>query len=833
MLNKDSSYADFQNLADSLEQYGIEKTSFQELLSFIAPPPQITSFLTILINLGEVLPVLERILAFHPDLNKTLLPKIADWNRICSEIITHRATLSVTFPTFDMSFPNSYTPPYRGNYQTHPLGVALWCSVGNQDLKSRYSLLQAYMALTIFLLQNREDNPLKSKPSIIYGSCLKMRQFSAPKTRGPLPFLPDLPMKLGDYKRALDDLDNDELLPISALLKLLIEYKRPRHYRGRKSTAAHDKNPLDRVEEIAIEQESTNEKAKQLLTVYTVSQGNSRRGGEYRSTLVSPLEFKSAQEFFAIKHDGPDPSGSRSPAQMKMEAKGLASAYAMKNQRHSNDWDDLTPFEIEMFLRSIIELASGDQHICGIRGHELAAYLGIVLWTSAAPDIAHKIKLVPQPAKCKDLLGLHREKDGSYYWVIKPHVPKQSNIPEKILKGQALLLARRYVLPVPPEAERVLLKHLSSISITVEPVRIFSGKPGGYLKSATEFINTLRAQHRFRLTLRRISEVLHKVVARLAGSDISLAMALTGRADQVGNVSHFYTAHSLVRLEIYYQKACTAIRELAGLPTGSQLIEPRDTGYYVGSKYVPKEKTVKDLVTGMVERLEFARQKVRLGVADAPLRLHNDLTVYTIMLIGFATGYRAVADPLLQDAEIDHETGFCVISDKDGEDYYHTRIIWLPTICLDQLDLYRNHLNALQEWLFTRNLDLYFAARQTAVTGKSGIRQYPLLFLLKEDMSGVSVQPRYLTKLLAQVPYAMKINSNRHYLKTTLLQSGCPTEVLSAFLGHWERGLESWGKYSGLSPLVYRQELSGPLVKLLKNDGWKTQSGFNRRRSHL
>ncbi len=49
-------------------------------------------------------------------------------------------------------------------------------------------------------------------------------------------------------------------------------------------------------------------------------------------------------------------------------------------------------------------------------------------------------------------------------------------------------------------------------------------------------------------------------------------------------------------------------------------------------------------------------------------------------MLGFASGYRAVRNPLECINQIDWHTGFACISDKDDLDYYNARLVWLPEI---------------------------------------------------------------------------------------------------------------------------------------------------------
>jgi hypothetical protein len=230
------------------------------------------------------------------------------------------------------------------------------------------------------------------------------------------------------------------------------------------------------------------------------------------------------------------------------------------------------------------------------------------------------------------------------------------------------------------------------------------------------------------------------------------------------------------------------------------------------------------MVLKLRDRLGTAREKIVNG--GNPILLHNDLAVYTVMMIGFATGYRAVRDPLLQEAEIDRSTGFGIVSDKDSDDFYNARIVWLPEICLRQLDLYRQHVKRLQEWLFESNQELFFKSRRQSVTGRHGDREYPGLFLMQKDSNDLSLNPKHLQDLLEKINYLLPMNANRHYLRSKLVASRCPVEVIDAFLGHWERGREPWGRYSGLPPHVYREELARHLLPLLGNNKWAPEAGL-------
>ena len=80
--------------------------------------------------------------------------------------------------------------------------------------------------------------------------------------------------------------------------------------------------------------------------------------------------------------------------------------------------------------------------------------------------------------------------------------------------------------------------------------------------------------------------------------------------------------------------------------------------------------------------------------------------------------------------------------------------------------------------------------------------------------------------MLDNINYRLPMNANRHFLRTNLIADNCPVEVVDAFLGHWEIGQEPWGRFSGLSPIVYREKLEEHLIPLLVKNKWSPEDGL-------
>jgi hypothetical protein len=211
------------------------------------------------------------------------------------------------------------------------------------------------------------------------------------------------------------------------------------------------------------------------------------------------------------------------------------------------------------------------------------------------------------------------------------------------------------------------------------------------------------------------------------------------------------------------------------------------------------------------------------------IAFHNAYTSYCVMMIGFATGYRVVRDPFYSETEIDDETGFLVISDKDSDDYYNSRLVYLPMLCRKQITHYSNYKKLLAEKLILTNPELSKGLIQPidykwskTITSNQDL---PFFFFLKGSYKQQSVRPllmHEMTEWITDLP----LNANRHYLRTHLRELNVPGEFIDAFMGHWEFGQEPYGKYSSLSPLSYIEILKKPIEILLNKADWVEISGI-------
>jgi hypothetical protein len=364
--------------------------------------------------------------------------------------------------------------------------------------------------------------------------------------------------------------------------------------------------------------------------------------------------------------------------------------------------------------------------------------------------------------------------------------------------------------------------------------RIFEKNLADYDVAVTAFLRSINRKYKTRLTKTRIANDLFQRLYQYGG-DIVEPMLITGRGHYLGMVPLHYSSPSLYRLQTVYTDTCQLISDAV-----YQSLEKPAKPAKVNKDQFPKSEAIQKyaggrhyLIKGMVTKLVDGEQGLVqrfteclkfAGFNDYWVNLHNDYTLYVAEMLGFATGYRAVRDPLDSLAQIDWETGFACISDKDDLDYYNARLVWIPSLVRDQIHNYQQHCRQLGERLMLINPRL---AKKLLTHGDHFDDAAPFLFLLKPDGRLLKLRPSEIYKRLQNV-FPVPVNANRSYLRNRLREFDCPGEMVNYFLGHWENGEEPFGPYSSLSPQAYKKTFAPLLEQIMKEDGWRSIQGFGR-----
>lgn len=234
-----------------------------------------------------------------------------------------------------------------------------------------------------------------------------------------------------------------------------------------------------------------------------------------------------------------------------------------------------------------------------------------------------------------------------------------------------------------------------------------------------------------------------------------------------------------------------------------------------GSQLIVKPEAV----SALFAHLALKAQTNRDDIAE----FHNAYTFYILHLLNFATGHRPVRDPFDDLEHIDLANKKIFISDKESrQTSTSARVLRLPEIAIQQLNLYIEHLKELQLRLCVINPNAANAVART-LAGKNR-----LLFLFEENDSGSyqiqPLSPKAVQEYLGAL-FNIPANWHRHYLRTFLSRSTVPGELIDAWMGHAKLGQEGYNQFSGLS-MEYMWLISNKIEREMDKLGIKAVAGW-------
>jgi len=564
---------------------------------------------------------------------------------------------------------------------------------------------------------------------------------------------------------------------------------------------------------------------------------------------LDPPESSSGVEHLNIVSvDKTTPMEGRTSSQHAINKRYYLSSIAMHNQRLPIHWDQLSKYEVSIFLEAV-QLLSENRYPLKFKPHfipngrysiklkqiEIAATAVTVFLRSVGIYDITDLQMCSGEYKQFVSRGYRYYEDKPGCWVVKvPSLGLDTNLGNNFYSN-AERKREQFFLSSGTGLERIIDSYIKEIGISRNWGNLFNKEGWIYRKTLDELLTHLNKQYKTRLTLKRIELYLHNTLTRQSGGDLTTAMLLTGRNDYLGVSPLHYSAIPVEKLQKLYHECCTEIvsghcNEMASRYPKNEASKLIGTnilnawGGMAGTPYRPRRRAVRKMISRLQDRIRQL-DKIPRSV-DKLIRVHNNIMRYTAILFAFSTGFRAVTSPLLPPSQIDEETGFAVISDKDGLDYYNARIVWLPPVCIRQYCLYIDHLEAFMPML--EHLDLEaFNALKIILNQDRPEDKLPLFFLLDKHGDSTKITPTDLWKNIREnLRYNLPANASRHYLRSLFLENECPPEIIAAFMGHWERGEEPWGRFSALSPSNYSSTIAKYLVPILAEDGWEPIAGL-------
>ena len=227
---------------------------------------------------------------------------------------------------------------------------------------------------------------------------------------------------------------------------------------------------------------------------------------------------------------------------------------------------------------------------------------------------------------------------------------------------------------------------------------------------------------------------------------------------------------------------------------------------------------------------------------DSVIRYHNRYVLYTAYLLMFATGYRAVHNPLPSLSLHLKTYGLLAISDKDDADFTHARLVCVPPLLSQQLSYYEEHLTSLADFIRYRLPDLARTIDHLLRQDELMLMQHPTeaaawykkiknsrtilgpLFLFhkqNDQWVPINIAPKDLIK---DQPESLQLpaNAGRHWLKSELIKRKVEPEWVDWQMGHWMTGQAPLAYYSALSHVEVSALLGVVIDEMLKEVGWKS-----------
>jgi len=552
-----------------------------------------------------------------------------------------------------------------------------------------------------------------------------------------------------------------------------------------------------------------------IIDSHHFGEGHSNR----RSGVYLPNRWRNRSEKYraTIKAgDHPGEAFASQPQALSEDAAGAAFARGggieISNQLLPWSFSEMSIAEMGEVLVQLERLAeSGNLEFV-----ELLALAKTVLWTGSSLKRAQSLAIGPSIASTdstaiflQTIPGTELFSLAGAEWKIRPLELEFKSTDFDFRKARRLADPNFMTLPVPRSVTGAIERFLhlrrepdgGSIERPGSPgsvVRPFEKSSGTY----EAVLARVFADSSVNVSFGRISKLLFRRIYQQTGDDIVAAALITGTDHYLASVRRHYCTPRIDDLRGIYRRAITSIAEdlsertsSLGAETFPNMTPDSDS---IGSPICPTDKS-------LAKAFSDIRRDIRL-LKNAPWnrsdsrfqRRHNYYTFYTVLSFSIAAAMRGVSTPYLHTIDVDSETGFAVVTDKDSGSGYKSRLVWLPEAVRKQMKLYEDYLAAISDRLRLR----------------ASTKEMPCYFL-DEFGETLEVRPKSLVPYLKQY-LDLPANASRHWTCTHLREKEgtLSRESIDALMGHWWRGEEPWGTFSSFSYSQFRKEMEKPISEI-------------------
>jgi len=815
-------------LADFLWEHSrIPPEDTATLLQLVHAHDDLIAFGTIAENLTHILPLL-----------KLIEPKLWNDNNVCPLITVAEKTTESSEQIarkIEQFTQRSKRHPLHGIIGSHPCYCVFWYNVTEVQYSLKYQYLQAIYLHAQHCFDKLSISEHKDYGSIIGQVGVRVRKTATDsEEREFLGILDKGPYEIDkfyvDVKKLLKSEISTEYSNHLILLERLVRFVIKEQGGHKKKRQDNEPQPAD----INFSLKDSHDENTTYTFVRHSSTTKKEADAAHRHGCASDESYSgpnmlSENKFIDLDHG-------QSFVSELIKTRNKARYMASANQLLTYRWERMNYNDVSYLLQGLDDLLQAKINIklSTESRHELAAFIAVIFWTSSPPTRALNTRLIDHLESLPKILPentIYISIEDSAWAVAEPKISRRK-FSEKGWNNYFEPTSQFIVLPM----GGLFKTHLSKWGINIErkfktqSIPFFTAGPEVLEKNVSTFIKKLlEKQNNIRLTPTRISSYLLNWCADYC-KDTAGPAYIFGRIPPAGQKTPlYYYTPKITWLRATYTKICRAAEPANSSSSTSNLDKEFPQGR-IGSNICPRKRTVRLLIKDLAAMVKFCRND-RSNLKSV-INFHNAYTNYCVTMLGFATGYRIVRDPLTSLSHFDIETGSLVISDKDHDDNSNAKITFLTKKCCDQIKEYKNHREAMADHLSLVNPDL---ARELRSIGRSERLVWsrkqrqkvlkPFFFYLKDNYQFEIVTYGTMEKRLKWTT-KLPLNINRHYLRTCLCENGVSGEVVDAFMGHWDLGREPFGKFSSLSPEMFHDQIEDPLKNLFTKAGWEILPGI-------
>ncbi len=547
---------------------------------------------------------------------------------------------------------------------------------------------------------------------------------------------------------------------------------------------------------------------------------NDADGKEAERTGLSPEESRN----FVLKLYHPDEMGGA-----MMQAKYAEMAKKMSAQRFAWDYETLTSTELrklwELINQQITHAVNSNVRWSQQTSNEVqcSIIIKVMLILGQGLETVRNLQISRVGVTHHEGLVFHPPSAQSTGWWQLPSIsPKyQTSFPkDKMPLGRK---KGKYIhLPDLANIGDDISTYLTRTNRTLD--RVFSVEPQTAKQGINSLLDELKEkwiiphpkgnvlqvkpieQTNKRITLSKIRNALG-VKLRFISGDAAVEWITSANQDRKNETRLHYTNLSEQKVIAVYSTAVKSLMRDLGVSFKHSNAVTSHRDIFHGARFVASMESIKRLVTNL--SIELSKKPLRSD-RDDMIRYHNAYTFHVWLMQALYTSYRAVNNPeeLIKGQLKNWNSKFGGLSDKENPKFADkARLVHIPEPLLLQLNEYLFHLQKISR---------KFEIEMEIADAKKDVISFIYL-----DNNGQScpVTCSWCEKMMGSFHVPLPGNFHRAFLRTELIERGCPGQIVDAFLGHANTGESPFYRFSSLDYQLWVAQIESSLFTIVNEVG--------------